>query len=268
MHIHKFPVIFLLSFVLIETHNNEPCLHMTHEHITHCRLIPVGVVIRQRVGMKLLGIKKKVLSTWMMLQAVRKRKADWRETPTSCNNCRRKQEQVEVIMRMWIFTFYSWEQRVDVSHLDDKKQGWGRVKGPVIESDDGGTVWAEQVSNLQEGNSHQSRQMNVVSLSVWLRLSLCNPSLVILCHVTNILPDWLWRCDLWVAASLWINKLQSLVWEKPCTSYISCTIYNTYKQLSLGAEASCLLLLETLWSGEHEDLKDHEVKHWLLQFCF
>lgn len=35
------------------------------------------------------------------------------------------------------------------SHLDDKKYGGGRVEGPVIKSDDGGTMCSEQVSDLK-----------------------------------------------------------------------------------------------------------------------
>lgn len=39
-----------------------------------------------------------------------------------------------------------------VAHLDDEEECWGRVKGTVVESDDGGAMRAEQISDLQEEN--------------------------------------------------------------------------------------------------------------------
>lgn len=39
---------------------------------------------------------------------------------------------------------------MNVTHLDDKEERGGRVKCPVVESDDGGAAGAEQVSYLLE----------------------------------------------------------------------------------------------------------------------
>lgn len=48
-----------------------------------------------------------------------------------------------------------------VSHLDDKEERWGRVKGPVVECDDSGAMRAEQIPYLQEENGNWLQWMNV-----------------------------------------------------------------------------------------------------------
>lgn len=50
---------------------------------------------------------------------------------------------------------------VCVCYLNDEEECRGRIKGPIVKSDDSGAPWAEQVSNLQ------GRKQKNVLISVW-----------------------------------------------------------------------------------------------------
>lgn len=120
-----------------------------------------------------LGSRKKVLRRWMTLQADRKRKEERRETPALCNSCKRwHQDHCTSLDGMNVFNCEGVCVcvSVNVSDLDDKEECWRRVEGPVVESDDGGTTWAEQVSYLKE--RHFNLFKHFVCMWVYLGLSL------------------------------------------------------------------------------------------------
>lgn len=131
--------------------------------------VPISVAIRQRVGDEFPGQQEEspeqVNDTAggqeeeggaegdarlvQQLQEKTGRGGDHRHDTTSCR-------------------LHSCEQRVDVSHLDDEEECRGRVEGPVVESDNGGAMRAEQVSYLQRRHLNKNRCCIQVSVRLCL----------------------------------------------------------------------------------------------------
>lgn len=59
-----------------------------------------------------------------------------------------------------VWEFKNINERVK-SHLDDKEERRRRVKGPVVQCDDGGAAGAKQVSHLHRKKQKWSEQINV-----------------------------------------------------------------------------------------------------------